>query len=333
MRYDDRLLTVLSQPAGDRHDAAVRWRQLVDLIARAGQNGASPAVGRAIEEIRREAPNIGDDLRGASARAVAALPLPLALLEFFASDKLAVCAPVLAAASLDAGQWRSLLALADPETSRFIETLHPELRPGSPTDLTEALVEPPLELTDAHPAETPNEPGVLANELEGSARGPSLHEVVERIERRRRTRLGQDDRQSPQGEGAGRVAAALFRWECGPSGEIAWVEGVVRGPLIGRSIGRPQESEGDRVDQDVVRAFAMRAPFRDAGLTLAGDSPVGGEWKSAVFRPSNRPTVALPAIVESHCAKRRPRRRMRDRSSFWPIRIRCVNWCTRSRRR
>jgi hypothetical protein len=35
VRFDDRLLTVLNQPAGDRHDVAIRWRQLVDLVARA----------------------------------------------------------------------------------------------------------------------------------------------------------------------------------------------------------------------------------------------------------------------------------------------------------
>ena len=55
MRFDDRLLTVLSQPAGDRHDAAVRWRQLVDLVARAGPESGSPVVGRALDAIRAEA--------------------------------------------------------------------------------------------------------------------------------------------------------------------------------------------------------------------------------------------------------------------------------------
>ncbi|MFL6829202.1 MAG: sensor histidine kinase, partial [Sphingomicrobium sp.] len=109
MRFDDRLLTVLSQPASDRHDVAVRWRQLVDLVARAGPNGASPAVAQALESIRSEAPNVEEHLRAAAARAVAALPLPLGLLEYFAADRLSVSAPVLAAASLDAGQWRVLL--------------------------------------------------------------------------------------------------------------------------------------------------------------------------------------------------------------------------------
>ena len=104
MRFDDRLLTVLNQPAGDRHDTAVRWRQLVDLVARAGPNSASPIVAQALESIRAEAANVDEPLRAAAARAVAALPLPLGLLECFAADRLAVSAPVLAAASLDRGR-------------------------------------------------------------------------------------------------------------------------------------------------------------------------------------------------------------------------------------
>ncbi|HKX91884.1 MAG TPA: histidine kinase dimerization/phospho-acceptor domain-containing protein, partial [Sphingomicrobium sp.] len=74
-------------------------------------------------------------------------------------------------------------------------------------------------------------------------------------------------------------APALFRWECGPSGEIAWVEGAPRGALIGRSIARPRDETGARVDADVARAFSMRAPFRDSLLTVPGDGLVSGEWK------------------------------------------------------
>ena len=127
MRFDDRLLTVLNQPAEDRHDAAVRWRQLVDLVARAGSSSASPVVAEALEAIRTEAPRVDVLLRAAAARAVAALPLPLGLLEYFASDSLTVAAPVLAAATLDPSQWAALQADAGDETRRFIATLHPEL--------------------------------------------------------------------------------------------------------------------------------------------------------------------------------------------------------------
>ncbi|MGE5563617.1 MAG: sensor histidine kinase [Bacillota bacterium] len=268
MRFDDRLLTVLNQPAGDRHDIAVRWRQLVDLVARAGSNAASPAVAEALDTIRSDAPMVDEGLRAAAARAVAALPLPLGLLEYFASDRLTVSAPVLAAATLDAAQWQAIGAAADEETRRFIETLHPEVRAEPALDLTQSLVEPPAEEPAARPAE------------------PSLHEVVERIERRRRSRSamkrGGGFAPAPQG------SPGIFRWECGPGGEIAWVEGAPRGAVIGRSIARVQD--GERIDPDVVRAFMLRAPFRDALLSVPGDGPISGEWKISgvpAFEPSD----------------------------------------------
>jgi signal transduction histidine kinase len=300
VRFDDRLLTVLNQPAEDRHDAAVRWRQLVDLVARAGANSASPVVGEALAAIRDEALRLDEPLRAAAARAVAALPLPLGLLEYFASDSLTVSAPVLAAATLDTSQWRALQAYADEETRRFIHTLHPEL-----------AMEPAVE-TVAVAAELP-EPSPPPAAPAAAYTPPSLHDVVERIERRRRLRSGQ-----PAGPAEAATPAAgspaLFRWECGPGGDIAWVEGAPRGPLIGRSITRSIDTDGDRVDAELVRAFAMRAPFRDAIFSIGGAGPVAGQWKfSAVpaFDPADGrfagyrgvalreipPAVALPETL------------------------------------
>ena len=278
MRFDDRLLTVLNQPASDRHDAAVRWRQLVDLVARAGPNSASPVVAQALDSIRSEAATVDEPLRAAAARAVAALPLPLGLLECFAADRLSVSAPVLAAATLDPAQWRALLGIADDETRRFIEALHPEVAEPQ-TDLTDSLVEAEPEAgEEATPA------------LEKAPLAPSLHEVVERIERRRRNRERRPTDEVAAVAPAPLGAPALFRWECGPSGEIAWVKGAPRGALIGRSIARPQDIEGDRLDGDVIRAFAMRAPFRDGLLVLGGDGLVSGEWKISgvpAFEPAD----------------------------------------------
>jgi hypothetical protein len=266
VRFDDRLLTVLNQPAEDRHDAAVRWRQLVDLVARAGANSGSPVVAEALDAIRLEGERVDEALRAAAARAVAALPLPLGLLEYFASGSLSVSAPVLAAATLDAYQWGVLHAAADEETRRFIRTLHPELRIAPQVEPAAAVEE--RAHGEDRVAPSPPEPSVP----------PSLHEVVERIERRRRHRGGGGEPPS-EAPAAPMGSPALFRWECGPTGEIAWVEGAPRGALIGRSIAKPQGSDGDRVDQEVVRAFAMRAPFRDAQLTLTAGGPVSGDWK------------------------------------------------------
>jgi hypothetical protein len=235
VRYDDRLLTVLNQPAGDRRDAAVRWRQLVDLVARAGPNSASPIVARAIDEIREQRASVEEDLRAATARAVAALPLPLALLELFASDRLAVCAPVLAAATLDDAQWRALIAVADDETSRFIETLHPELRPEPVTGSAD-LPETPLPPAPGGQAAAPSagvelldltEPYVEVPEP-AEEPGQSLHALVERIERRQR------DRRAKQKKLRRRCRPARRRCSAGNAGRAAKSPGS-KAPRAARS--------------------------------------------------------------------------------------------------
>ena len=255
MRFDDRLLTVLNQPAGDRHDVAIRWRQLVDLVARAGSSQDSPAVDQALRAIRSDAVSVDEPLRAAAARSIAAWPLPLGLLNYFASETLTVAAPVLAAAKLEPEEWRRLHEAADDETRAFIASLHPDAT-GDRSPIPPSVVPEP-----ARPY-TP----------------PSLHEVVERIERRRQMRAQEmATAEEPEPEVA--EPPLLFRWECDPGGEIAWVEGAPRGPLIGRSIAKSNEADGNRVDQEVARAFGMRAPFRDALMRVSAGGAVSGEWK------------------------------------------------------
>ena len=183
MRFDDRLLTVLNQPAGDRHDAAVRWRQLVDLVARAGPNSASPVVARgAGTRSAPKPPTVDERLRAAAARAVAALPLPLGLLEYFASDRLAVSAPVLAAATLDPAQWRALLrrrGRRDPAVRRD----------ASSRACDRARRRPTAALPRASAGRTAD--GAAAGGNASAGRRPSLSDVVARIERRRRSRASQ----------------------------------------------------------------------------------------------------------------------------------------------
>ena len=259
MRFDDRLLTVLSQPAGDRHDAAVRWRQLIDLVARAGLESDGPVVTQALEAIRADAPTIEESLRAAAARAIAGRPLPIGLLEYLVSDRLSVSAPVLAAATLEPAHWRALLELADEETRQFIMALHSEI--ASAPETVDRTIESAAPATSGEEAPPPSS---------------TLSEVVARIERRRRSRDAH--RLAPDGV-LPAEAPSLFRWECGPSGEIAWVEGAPRGAVIGRSIARVQDSDDDRIDDEVARAFARRAPFREAEMTVVGEGLLAGSWK------------------------------------------------------
>ena len=256
MRFDDRLATVLAQPATTLHDRAVRWRQLVDLVARSGGGGDRALLERAINAIRDDSGSVREPLRAAAARAIAGGPVPLALLKLFAGDTLAVAAPLLTAAEFDEPSLAEVRAAASPEVRRFIDSTH-----GS-----EAAPE-------LSPQPKPGEPAEAVREE--AQQTPTIGQMVARIERRRSSRPASGPAaiaQLPGDEGE----PALFRWECSPSGEIEWVEGAPRGPLIGRTIADADPDEG--VDICVERAFKVRAPFRDCELELGQAGLLAGTW-------------------------------------------------------
>ena len=261
MRFDDRLATVLAQPAESPRDRAIRWRQLVDLVARSGGKGDAALIANAIAAIRAGGPQVSDSLRAATARAIAGLPVPLPLLEMFAADRLAVAAPLLAAIKLDDDSIDLLRAAASDEVRPFLDTLAPP--PAAPSAPPPEAPEPQPE-----PPEPPARPPPKADHV------PSISEVVARIERLRSSRERATGGTAPPAVPAG--SPSLFRWECNPSGEIDWVEGAPRGPLVGRTIATADVEEG--VDDCVERAFGVRAPFRDCVLELGDEGPLAGHW-------------------------------------------------------
>jgi len=293
VRFDDRLNTVLAQPAANPHDRAVRWRQLVELLARADDLSSASAQ-LALLEVRSEAVVVDPQVRAAAARAVAGPRLPIELVFAFAADTIHVSAPVLAAVSLSAGEWQQVIERASSESRQFIRSMHPDIPelvpPPVPAPPPPPVEEQPVAATPAaaepQQAAAPEAPPPPAPAPVMPI--PSISEVLARIENLRQDRQFLPAETAPSAMPAAVAAAPrprraaetpspLFRWECGPSGEIAWVEGVPRGPLIGRSLAQPAEHNG--VDPRIQRAFAVRAPFRDANMTIGGDGPAAGEWK------------------------------------------------------
>lgn len=254
MRFDDRLRTVLDSPAEEPRDRSVRWRQLVELVARQGAAASPELLSEAIAEIRTGAVLVDDQVRISTARAVSELPLPVELISAFATDRLSVAAPVLSSARLTAIEWGEVLANAGSECRRFIQALRSE-----PTNA-------------ATPPPSPREPVTQHEPI------PSISEVVARIERLRQSReTGPETRSAKRPESdASPTVARLFRWECDEHGEIAWVEGAPRGPLIGRSIA--QSEEQGKADRQIERAFAAKIPFHDATLAFGEGTPVEGSW-------------------------------------------------------
>ncbi|WP_260484076.1 histidine kinase dimerization/phospho-acceptor domain-containing protein [Sphingomicrobium flavum] len=146
LRFDDRIATLLTLPGGNEHEVTLRWRQLVDVAARAGEadEKSAPYIA-ALAVIRADAPSVPLAIRAAAARSIAGRPIPHSLVELFAADRLAVNAPLLAAAPGQIGLLRRLHVAADADSRRFLETLHPQLVSPDPA-------------------------------------GPSLHDVVARVE-------------------------------------------------------------------------------------------------------------------------------------------------------
>ena len=279
MRFDDRLRTVLAQPASDPHDRAVRWRQLVELVARAGGEADRDLAAQAIDEIRAGAGTIDERVRVAAALAVAPLALPEDLVATFAADRLAVAAPVLASAKLTASEWKRLSAAASGECRDFIASMHSEAVPKERP--------PPA-------AEERQAPAAEEREPERSI--PSISDVVARIERLRQAREG--DAPAPPTPDSGE-AARLFRWECNESGDIEWVDGAPRGALVGQSIAQGGLQDG--VDRSVERAFAARAPFHEGVLELSRGGAVGGTWKISgvpAFEPASGRFAGYRGIAE-----------------------------------
>jgi hypothetical protein len=122
---------------------------------------------------------------------------------------------------------------------------------------------------------------------------PSISEVVARIERLRVARedIAPPASAPPAVDPPSRAEPAekgLFRWECNPSGEIAWVDGVPRGALIGRSLAQPSGDHG--IDPAIAAAFARRTSFHEALLILPGKSAASGQWRMSgvpAFEPSD----------------------------------------------
>ncbi|QDP18565.1 sensor histidine kinase [Sphingomonas xanthus] len=257
MRFDDRLKTVMTQPVADAHDRTVRWRQLVDLLSRPHDETDPALLDAALTMVRTGMKGVARATRAATARSIAGRASDPRLLAIFASDRLEVAAPLLAAAPLEGEDWALVCQAASPEVAAFIRTIRGEVSHAVPIADEEA----------AAPAETE------IREVET----PSIGEMVARIERLKHRR---DDPGAAHGmtvqERPAEMpirAARLFRWECDASGQIGWVDGAPRGALIGRSL-PADEGAGPAL----ARAFADRLPFDDAPLHFPAPA-LAGDWK------------------------------------------------------
>jgi len=105
VRFDDTLETVLAADVSTAFGKASAWRQLVDLIGRRRIPDDARAIAL-LESIRGDVPIA---VRITSARSLEMAEPPAALVKLCAVDEIAVAAPILRTARLNAGEWIELL--------------------------------------------------------------------------------------------------------------------------------------------------------------------------------------------------------------------------------
>ena len=263
MHFDDRLQTLLDAPVADARDRAVRWRQLVDLLARGAATG-SAAASEALELVRREGFAIDEGVRAATLRAIGGREVPADLLAVLAGQPVRIAASLFAGLTLSREQAERVLANADAEVRALVR-------------IEADMVAPP--------------PPVHATMPE-----PSISDMVNRIERLQKRAPAQRPASPPppptptlrpQRRAEPDAAAAerrLFEWESDASGHIAWVDGAPRGALVGR----PLSGNVGLLERDAGSRLAQNHPFVDSPVALG--EVMAGTWE-ATGMPAFDPTT------------------------------------------
>ncbi len=261
MRFDDRLETILAQPADDGPSKAALWAQLVDIIAQENGGIAVPQRSIALSRLAEWRSEVPLERRRSVATAIAGRILPIEIIGLFGGDSPAVAAPVLAGTRLTAEQWQTLIPTL-PQASRALLRERRDL----PQQAQQALAA--YGSSDFSIAGEPARTG-------GAETPIQISDLVARIEAFQRERI---TRQSAKQASNIPQFAQDFRFETDSQGLMCWVEGAPRGPLIGTSLADMADPGAAGVDGHAAGAFRQRELFRDARLIAPGVGEASGEW-------------------------------------------------------
>jgi signal transduction histidine kinase len=330
VRFDDSLKTVLAADVSTSFGARAAFRQLTDLIAR----GRAPADELLLARLRLLAETVPAATRLSVARGLALADPPAALVAFFARDEAEIAAAVLRVARLTPEDWDTLIPHLSP-LGRSVLRQRSDLPPSATraletmgsTDFAlsdqRAIVPQPVMVEQAEPARekdvvaalvppTPaiEQPAVAQPVVDAEKTGErfEIADLVHRIEEFQRGRntphtltLVED------------AQVAFFRFESDADGIIRWIDSAPRGAVIGTHLAHAGVARTG-VDGVAAGAFRKRAAFTDARLVIAGNSPLGGDWRIAgvpVFEQSSgrfvgyRGSARRPRIEED-AARARP---------------------------
>lgn len=327
MRFNDLTQTVLAVEDRTGTAATTLWRQCVDLLAQHDQAGKTGLR----QEDRVALVGRLHDLRGSLTEAqrissVVELGSRLrspALVEFFASDRPAVCAAAMARARLPDDVWPMLLSRLGPtargvlrgrrdigpETRRALTafgsadlvlgevsaTISNDFGAASVVDITDMVSDEVIETEPTPPLSPAAVPEDAAGHAAETDERSQIRQLVERIERftsANRLRTGEGGGPASQAiaePDADATQLRAFPFETDAEGTLIWVGEASRTALVGLSIAQPALPGETGPDGHVAGAFARRSSFQHGRLHI-GEGLYTGEWRlSAVpfFDPAS----------------------------------------------
>ncbi len=307
LRFNDLTQTILAVEDRTGNAAASLWRQCVDMLAQHDQAGKMmlqqedrAALVARLNDLRSE---LSEAQRIASVVELGSRLRSPALVEFFATDRPAVCVAALSRARLPDAMWPVLLSRLGP-TARGVlrgrRDMGPETRRAleafGPTDLVlgddGAAAVVSNDIGSAGIADMGSELLLDTPEpVEPEGERSQIRQLVERIERftssgKLRTIGTPESLEQPAAE---QTALRTFPFETDSEGTLIWVGDASRPALVGLSLAQIALPGETGPDGHVAGAFARRSSFQH-GRFFIGEGLYEGEWRlSAVpfFDPAS----------------------------------------------
>ncbi len=264
-RFDTMLETVLRFDGADAAADAAAWRQIVDVLAQAGDDLSPDIRALAFDRLRVTRRGVAAGERRLAAASLAGRTSDIEIAELFASDLPAVAAPFLSRLALSSADWVRLLPVIPP-TARNIVRNRRDLPPGA-VDMLARYAAGDLALPR----------GDKSSDIDAVAR-PGVSQIRDLVDRIAAFRQRPAAGQTAQPVARDDAVSPSFIFETDRRGLLDYVEGVPREALIGLTIAEIAPSAGAGVDGQAAGAWRRRAPFRDARLVVAGEGPTGGLW-------------------------------------------------------
>jgi signal transduction histidine kinase len=287
MHFDDRLATVLRNPAASEPIARAQYRQLLDLLGTLPSDARSDQIDTAYFRLCQLAATIPASERAAMLREpVLRLRNPRLVAQLALAEPL-VAQAAMARAELSEEQWLDLIP-ALPVQARGV-VRH---RRGFGESIGALLARlgvadrglPPAETTRKTAAEAPVAPTV-------EPEPPHIDEIgaiVRRIEAFRKTRaaaeqdaLGEDPRlpfTEAHLEPRPKPVTA-FDFATDAEGRVVWAEQSIAPTAIGLRLAARDADSPVQSSPELLLAFRHRQPIAHAQLSIVGAPSISGEWR------------------------------------------------------